>query len=347
MPGTMSNKGLSIPEAAKLLLDHDHILILTHERPDGDAFGSALGMQEFLRDCCGKHAEAYLPAPPASRYTALVGSYKQTLCPEELKNYDLILLLDCANRARIASGPLVDGKTLPELDAPPMLNVDHHVGNDIDARWNLVIPDAAAASQIAAEIAFEFNCGDKLRPCPATLWLLGILTDTGAFRFTNTIGSTLRVAADLLDRGANLEKVVNASYYSKPLKQQRFEVELLKTQETLALDGQYIYAYIPEELFRKYDFDMRDGEGLIDLLREVEGARVVALFYRKGDAFKVSLRSKDLRCPVGPLARSLGGGGHEMAAGITLVGMDHREVEKLLLEKVAVLLGTDAKQNQD
>jgi len=334
----MSNKILSIPEAAKLLLEHDRILILTHERPDGDAFGSALGMQEFLRDCCGKHAEAYLPSPPASRYSTLVGSYKETLSPEELANYDLILLLDCANRERIASGPLVDGKTLPEREAPPMLNVDHHAGNDIDARWNLVIPNAAAASQIAAEMALTMDGEHKILPHAATLWLLGIVTDTGAFRFTNTVGHTLRVAAELLDRGADLESVVNASYFSKPLNQQRFETELLETQEKVALDGQYVYAYIPEELFRKHQFDMRDGEGVIDLLREVAGTRIAALFYRKGDAFKVSLRSKDLRFPVGPLARSLGGGGHPMAAGITLTGTTPEEVERLLLEKVAALL---------
>jgi|GEM_PF-217874 len=338
----MSNKAaISIPEAAKLLLEHDRILILTHERPDGDAFGSALGMQGFLRDCCGKHAETYLPSPPASRYSTLIGPSKETLCPAELANYDLILLLDCANRERIAAGPLVDGKTLPDLDTPPMLNVDHHAGNNIDARWNLVIPHAAAASQIAAEIAFEFADRCKIERHPATLWLLGILTDTGAFRFTNTVGHTLRVAAKLLDLGADLESVVNASYFSKPLNQQQFEVELLETQEKLALDGQYVYAYIPDELFRKHQFDMRDGEGLIDLLREVAGTRVAALFYQKGDAFKVSLRSKDLRCPVGPLARSLGGGGHEMAAGITLSGMTHEEVERLLLEKVAALLKKD------
>lgn len=336
----MNNKVLSIPEAAKLLLEHDRILILTHERPDGDAFGSALGMQEFLRDCCGKHAETYLPSPPASRYSTLVGSYKETLSPEELANYDLILLLDCANRERIASGPQVDGKTLPEREAPPMLNIDHHAGNDINAHWNLVIPNAAAASQIAAEIALTIgHC--QIKPRPATLWLLGIVTDTGAFRFTNTVGHTLRVAAELLDRGADLEGVVNASYFSKPLNQQRFETELLETQEKVALDGQYVYAFIPDELFKKHQFDMRDGEGVIDLLREVAGTRIAALFYRKGDAFKVSLRSKDLRFPVGPLARSLGGGGHQMAAGITLTGTTPEGVERLLLEKVAALLKTN------
>ena len=265
------------------------------------------------------------------------------MTPEELGNYDLILLLDCANRERIACGPAIGSAPLPELETPPMLNVDHHVGNNVGARWNLVIPDAAAASQIAAEIALGFPC--RIQPRPATLWLLGILTDTGAFRFSNTLGRTLRVAAELLDCGADLEGVVNAAYYSKPLRQQRFEVELLETQERVALDGRYIYAYIPDELFRKYDFDMRDGEGLIELLREVAGTKIVALFYRKGDSFKVSLRSKDQRYPVGPLARALGGGGHDMAAGITLTGMNHEEVEALLLEKAAALLDQDAKQD--
>ena len=85
---------------------------------------------------------------------------------------------------------------------------------------------------------------------------------------------------------------------------------------------------------------MRDGEGVIDLLRELEGAVIVALFYRRGDAFKVSLRSKDSRYPVGPMARALGGGGHDMAAGITLVLPDSGAVETLLCQEVGKLLDT-------
>ena len=328
---------LSIPEAAALLLEQERILILTHERPDGDAIGSSFGMREFLRESCGKEVEVFQPAAPSNRYRELLGEYKTTLAPEELSGYDLILLLDCANRERIACGPAVDPVALPELKFPPMLNVDHHAGNNVNARWNLVVPRAAAASQLATEIALAAK--RPLTACAATLWLLGIVTDTGAFRFSNTLGNTLRVTAELLDCGADLERVVNAAYYSKPLNQQRFEVELLETQEKVALDGRYIYAYIPDELFAKYNFDMRDGEGVIDLLREVAGTKVVALYYRKGDSFKVSLRSKDQRYPVGALARSLGGGGHEMAAGITLREMDHSQVEALLLEKVAALLG--------
>ena len=335
---------ITIPRAAELLSAHDRILILTHERPDGDAFGSALGMQAFLRDCCGKHAEACLPSPPAKRYSGLTGSFKTTLAPEELRNYDLIFLLDCANRSRIAAGPQIDTEKLPDLNTPPMLNVDHHVDNRIEASWNLVVPDAAAASQIAVEIALEMFRSGKIGEPAATLWLLGILTDTGAFRFSNTIGKTLRVAAELLDRGADLERVVNATFFSKPLNQQQFEAELLRTQEKIVLGGRYIYAYIPDELFRKYDFDMRDGEGLIDLLREVDGTQVATLFYRKGDDIKISFRSKDERYPVGPLARELGGGGHQMAAGVTLSGKKPEEVESLLLEKVAALLGTDQKK---
>ena len=96
----------------------------------------------------------------------------------------------------------------------------------------------------------------------------------------------------------------------------------------------------PVERMKKHGL-LIDGEGVIDLLREVAGTRIAALFYRKGDAFKVSLRSKDLRFPVGPLARSLGGGGHQMAAGITLTGTTPEGVERLLLEKVAALLKTN------
>lgn len=321
-------------EAADLLAAAERILILTHEKPDGDAVGSALGMQAFLRSL-GKQADALFPAPLPQRYLWMTkeNAPLAAVTREQASGYDLVLLLDCANPLRIAGGDALDFEFLRSL---PLLNVDHHGGNTVEAGRNLVDFRAAAASLLAAEIAFA--SGREIPRSAATAWLLGLITDTGGFRFTNTDGRALRVAARLLDCGAELERINNAVFFSKPRSQQEFEAELLRDHLRFAFEGKFVYAWLPEELFAAHHFDMRDGEGVIDLLRELEGVVIVALFYRRGDAFKVSLRSKDSRYPVGPMARALGGGGHDMAAGITLHLPDPGAVDALLRREVGKLL---------
>ena len=83
---------------------------------------------------------------------------------------------------------------------------------------------------------------------------------------------------------------------------------------------------------------MREDEGLIDLLRGIEGVVIAMLCHKRVDGFRVSLRSKDQKFPVGPIARELGGGGHDMAAGTTLDLPEFADVEKLMTEKVSALL---------
>ncbi len=322
---------LSVEAASVRLLSAESVLILTHVKPDGDAVGSVLGMQSFLRSC-GKRAEAYFPDPLPAAY-GVFGEPGMDGDPQVRSGaWDLILLLDCANPERAGVGPA----GLELLRSYPVLNVDHHVDNRVEAAWSWVDAGAAAASLQAAELALASG-----RPIPVPAlecWLLGLVTDTGGFRFSNTDGRALRLAADLLDRGADLEKVVNAVFYSKPRNRQEFEADLVRDCVKLAFDSLLAYAVVPPELFAKHGFDMRDGEGVIDLLREIAGVEIAALAYRKGGAYKLSLRSKDREYPVGPLARSLGGGGHELAAGATLELSDAAAVESLLLDRVGAML---------
>ena len=131
-------------DAAAKLAAAERILILTHVKPDGDAVGSALGMQKFLRDT-GKQADAFFPAPLPQRYLWMTDGNAPlpALSREQAAACDLVLVLDCANPLRIAGGDALDGEFLQTL---PLLNVDHHSGNTVEAGSNLVDPKAAAAS---------------------------------------------------------------------------------------------------------------------------------------------------------------------------------------------------------
>ncbi len=322
------SKDVTPKEAAGLLTAASKILILAHEKPDGDAVGSAFGLEFFLRSL-GKEAMALFSAPLPRRYEGFWTPRLTRLTPDEAKTFDLVVVLDSANRQRIASGEELPYEELAKL---PLLNVDHHGGNDIDAGCRWVDPTAAAASLQIAEIAWE--TGQPVPPEAATAWLLGLFTDTGSFRFSNADGRAFRAAARLLDEGADIETVTNTLYFSKPRNQQAFEAELLQNEVRFACGDRFVYAVLPEALLQKYDFDMKEGEGLIDLLREIDGTVIAALLYRRGGNWKISLRSKLGRYPVGPAARSLGGGGHELAAGITLSDRPEEEAVALLLATV-------------
>ena len=190
--------------------------------------------------------------------------------------------------------------------------------------------------EIAASLAFASGCGVSQKT--AEFFLTGMMTDTGGFKFSNTNGEVLRMAAKLLDAGANLEKLVNILFFSKPEKQLRFESELVSRQIKIACSGKFAYAFIPQELLDKYNFSLKEDEGIIDILREIDGVVIAMLVHHQPEGFKISLRSKEPRCPVAPIAAAFGGGGHLMAAGATADLPDFESLEKIMLEKVAAAL---------
>ena len=303
-----------IAEAARILAERDNVLILTHVKPDGDATGSTLALRELMRDN-GRTADALFPESVPKKFLGLAGDrFRTALAPEELARYRELILLDCAIDERSGLGPLL---TFPPAGMP-VLNIDHHEKNHVTADWSYVQGDAAATCEIILAMAEELKW--RITPRAATFLLLGIITDTGAFRFQNTTPATLRAAAKLREIGADWDAVINAAFFSKSRSQLDFEAEMLSHRVQSACDGRYLYAILPQEMFDRHHFSMKDGESLIDLLREVEGVAVAALIYPHGEDIKISLRSKDPRYPVGPVAAKFGGGGHRMAAGSNMPG---------------------------
>ena len=319
--------------AAELLAASRRVLIFTHLRPDGDALGASFGLRSFLTER-GKSAEIFLPDAMPPRHAKLFSGELRHVTREELDSFDTFVSLDCANPARLG---LPEFLTVDALRQRRFINLDHHQGNSLASGFfDLVSPESASCCELLVRILLE--SGAELSPGCATAFLAGMMTDTGCFRFSNTDAVTMRTAAELLERGAELERIVNALFFSKPLRQTRFENELMTTCLKLAANDRIAYAFIPEALLKKYDFDLREDEGLIDLLREIDGVVVAMLLHRGKDGVKISMRSKDPRFPVGPVARSLGGGGHEMAAGATVAGSDE-EAESLILGKLCAMLG--------
>ncbi len=329
----MLNRKMDTVYASDVLRQLDNVLIVTHVRPDGDALGAALGLGALMRGNL-RRAQVLLPDPLPEKYLPLVrnADFLTEFPAGGLTQYDALIVLDCARNDRVAMG---SGTDYPPQDIS-ILNIDHHGDNNVQAEWSCVVPDAAATSAILVRIAALI--GWKMTPQAATFFYLGIMTDTGAFRFSNTSPDTHRLVASLLENNADHDQVIQAVYFSKSRNQQLFEADMVQNYSKVDFDGRYAWAALPDEFFRKYGFSMRDGEMLIELLRELSGVKIAVLLYLAGGQVKVSLRSKDPACPVGPLARKLGGGGHEMAAGVTLKTSDLNSAAAMLREEVGKLL---------
>lgn len=320
---------MKISECAKFLIERDNFLLLTHENPDGDALGSISALYQFLKRC-GKNVAAFLPEKIPANYAEFIpeGIEKSefSLSPED---YDYIVYLDCSVEKRIANGNI----NLDKISCK-ILNIDHHPDNHLFGDMNC-IENLSATAEILFRIIKWTN--KSIDPELASSLMLGIVMDTGAFRFENTRSEVFKTASELLDYGADYSKIIQKMFFSKKLNYLLFESELLSQNLKIEFNGRAAVLNLRKKIMQKYSIKDRELEGLIDSIRAINSVEIAALISEKDKYIKISLRSKNTNFPVAPIARELGGGGHELAAGCAVY--DNLEnTEKILLEKIAETL---------
>ena len=314
----------SLLRVAEKIFSAENVLIMTHLRPDGDALGSSFGLKQALADH-NINASVILPSGMPLKYNSLCKADLDSVEAEDPDRFDLFVSLDCANLERLGCGNIS-----PEiLLNRNFVNIDHHRGNSVGAKIQWIDESAASASLMVTEL-LHFS-GKKISPEAATFLMTGMMTDTGCFCFANTNARAFQGAAIAANAGACIEKIVNSIFFNKPLNQLKFEAELIEKHLQIRCGGKVSLAYIPDELLEKYSFEMREDEGLIDIVRSVAGSVIAVLIHRRDDGFRVSLRSKDQTLPVRPIALHFNGGGHPMAAGCTIEAPDFDSVMEQLL----------------
>lgn len=320
---------IELSDIVEIISAHDNFIIATHANPDGDALGSSYALLNFLREN-GKKADLILPEPLPEAYRGLVPDVcKKEFSEEALNNYSCCLCLDVSIADRIALG---GNLTLDKLNIP-LINIDHHPDNKLFGSKNLVMPETAASAEIIFRAAKKLPDW-KISSQTATLLLIGIVMDTGCFRFDNTSPEVLTATSELLSLGANHHEIIRRMYFSKPLSYMKFNADLVLNNLKTEFGGLYAQLYLEDEMLLKYGVDIKDIEGLIDSARMIDTVKIAAVIYKKGDGFKISLRSKQKDISVGEIAREFGGGGHEMAAGAFIKAKTIEEAEEKLLEKV-------------
>ncbi len=293
-----------------------HVLIASHENPDGDAIGSLLATGLALQSI-GKQTSLYNVSkiPAVYRFLPKVNAIARHI--ENLKAYDTAVILDCGDLNRI--GTLADKVS----KIPFIINIDHHETNTRFGNLHFIDISACATAEIVYRLICKMNT--PLSKDIATALYAGILTDTGSFRFSNTNQNAFAICKDLVDCGVEPYRVAQYVYGTYSLGRIKL-LNLALDSIEISQNGQLSIMTLTQKMLKETGTHTEDADGLINYARRIEDVKVAALIHElsagsfgqdKKRRFHVSLRS-DGSLNVAQMASALGGGGHSSAAGFTI-----------------------------
>ncbi len=314
--------GVSIPpdraraaeDVASVLTAGRRVVLTTHVNADGDGVGSEIGLWHLLRV---REVAATIANPTGipERFGFLVpdGADASERAVKEIERADVIVVLDIGDLSRLGDlGHAVRQRAVPTVC------IDHHVSpGSLPPGPRLVAPEATATAELVFDLASAL--GWPLSAESARALYVGILTDTGGFRFANTSARALRVAAALLERGVDPEGIYEAVYASAPEGRVRLTAEVL---QTLVVEPEVSLAWVtvPPDALDRHDATADDLDGIVEFPRSIAGVRLALLFRQIANGrIKVSFRSMGA-VDVAELAHQFGGGGHKKAAGASFEG---------------------------
>jgi phosphoesterase RecJ-like protein len=322
-----------VSEVVALLRGAQRITTICHENPDADTLGAAIAIA-IVAERMGKQAEVVSGDPPPP-FLAFMPRVKQVRRSPALEP-DVAVVVDAGDLARTGS---VATDHADWLARARIANIDHHVSNTGFGHANLVDPSAAATCEMVALLLPEL--GVALDTELATALLAGIVQDTHTFAHPNATPRTLRVAAELVEAGAELSRINRAVYADKPY-------------STLALwgmmlagigqrcDGRIVFASMTSQMLKETGESPTASEGFVDLLGSTKAADVTVLFKQvEEESTRVSVRTTE-RADAVAITTAFGGGGHARAAGCTVAAVLDVAREQVLAECERELARADA-----
>ncbi len=296
------------------------ILIFPHINPDWDTVGSAFAMQEYLKSL-GKEAIVLFENQPSASLLFLGGEY--AVFGDALPKGEYIsLAIDCG-----AESMLGDRLSLFKEGALT-LSVDHHGTNTHFAEVNFVDTNASATGEIVASFLSEEGV---ITPSIASFLYAAILTDTGSFRFSNTTPSTMRIAALLMEKGAQSAEISTQIYENQTLTSYRVTARAIHNLKLFHQARTAMIVFSPQDM-EELSCSPDDTDNLSGIGRSIEGVEVSISAKPQRDGYKVSMRSKHF-VDVSQICKGFGGGGHPRAAGFFVEG-EFPAIETILLNAV-------------
>ncbi len=339
---------LKIPESLKETLSQSpSTSIIIHRNPDGDALGAGLALKTFLAK---KDIQVELISPNAiPNYLKWLPGINDVIIYEEqsekaqdiIKNSQLIFTLDFNDLSRTGK---VFEKFLKTLQSPQFVMIDHHLEPADYARYKFSNANKSSTSEMIFDFISALGGQNLIDKNMATALYTGIMTDTGSFKFPNTTPHTMRIAADLMEKGINHNEIQINIYDSFSLDKLHLLGEALNK---LVFLPQYKTAYIAlsKSDLEKYHYQKGDTEGFVNYGLALKDADFAVMFLENDqEGVRISFRSKG-DFPANEFAKKyFNGGGHRNAAG----GRTPKSLEetvKLFLEKLPEFIAEIQQKN--
>jgi len=305
---------MSLNEICGGIKKYNNFLITAHTSPEGDALGAQLGFYYLIKklgkqativsDDCLPYGYDFLPDIQLIR--RLGKGFKSI-------KFDCLVVLDCADLKRTGRVYQLNP------DNKPVINIDHHISNQVFGDINWVDGQASSCSEMIYKLYKRLHL--SLDKEAALVLYTGIMTDTGSFRYSNTSSFTFKAAAELLKFGVNVAGVYRHTYENIPAQEIKLLLKILSKIKFFARGKIAVFRIDSESSgVNKCAIDLADQA--LSFGRAIKGVEVVVLFKKNsGKKFqvRVNLRSQG-RVDVNKVAAFFGGGGHKTAAGCTVRG---------------------------
>lgn len=299
--------------------DAASVAISGHIRPDGDCVGSVMGLYLYLKKELPKaEIDIYLDKP-ADIFDCI--SHIEDIKSEFNTNkiYDVFFVLDCEDDRLGNARPLFES-------ARKRINIDHHISNKGCGDVRIVEPDRSST----AELLYDLMRPEMIDIEVATALYIGIIHDTGVLRYSNTSPRTLQIASELIKFGFNFSDIIQKTFYEKTYVQTQIMGRAV-LESVRFMHNRCIVSMVSRRMMDFYQVTPQDLDGIVNQLLAVKGVECAIFMYETGTLeYKVSMRS-DGKVDVAAVAMRFGGGGHVRAAGCTMNGTYHDNINNLAI----------------
>lgn len=308
-------QGLS--ELASVLQSKNNIVITAHQNPDGDAVGSAMGLYHALKNM-GKNPVVLFPDPFPPFYSwvdhALQSTFYSRHHPEGdkiLQQAEIIFCLDYNEPSRTGEKM---GNSIRNSPAYKIM-IDHHPSPADFCNFTVSFIEDSSTCQLVYRFLHTLNLQQYINQHAADALYMGIMTDTGSFRYPATSALTHRIAADLIEKGARNSAIHEKVYDNNTEWRLRLTGFALSEKLTVLPEHHVAYFILTKKELEKYHFQSGDTEGLVNYGLSIQGIQLAAIFMEKDNEVKISFRSHG-NVPANLLmSANFSGGGHKNAAG--------------------------------
>ncbi|MCY6483929.1 bifunctional oligoribonuclease/PAP phosphatase NrnA [Clostridium aestuarii] len=312
-----------IDDIIDVIRKSEKIGITYHVSPDGDALGSSLALMQGLLKL-GK--EVYIMSKDIlpENFGYLPSSLKidkNNCCV--LENTDTVIVLDCGNVERISSNMKFQNSNYT------LINIDHHLSNDLYGDLNYVNAKAAATAEIVYEL---LNLMDVfIDKDIATCLYTALITDTGSFKHSNTTPLTHNIAANLINTGIDFSQIHRNIFENMNFSRLKLHGRVIDNM-FLVLNEEVCVMELTQKLLDEFELDKADTSDIISIGTKINTVEVTLLLKESQEGTKVSLRSKS-KVDVRKIAEVFGGGGHIRASGF-LCKKSLEITKKLLIKEI-------------